>query len=464
MILTNSMKQTSNATKAYVLCSVFLYAYIAYFLERTDFLALLFSFGLLFFFTYKFIQKEKNNFNFLILISVLFRLLFIFSLPNLSQDFYRFIWDGRLILLGLNPFTNLPNDLILDPNFTLSQARELVGAMGNLSASHFSNYPPVNQLFFVVAGFLSNHSILGGTIVLRTIIIAADFGTLYFGGKLLEKLGLERHRIFWFLLNPLVIIELTGNLHFEGVMLFFFIWSLYLLQNNKWREAAVILALSIAAKLLPLLLLPLFFQKLGWKKSFTFYGIIIGINILLFVPFFSVELISNYSKTIGLWFTNFEFNASIYYIIRAIGYYFKGYNIIQSTGQVIPVLIIVFIVFQCFFGKNKTTLNLFQSFLLVLSVYFFTATTVHPWYIINLVLISVFTNFKFPIVWSLMVVVSYYTYSNPAFKENLWLIAIEYIVVALVLFNEMKKMPFKVFSIFGTRIQRNERTGVNKGA
>jgi hypothetical protein len=39
--------------------------------------------------------------------------------------------------------------------------------------------------------------------------------------------------------------------------------------------------------------------------------------------------------------------------------------------------------------------------------------------------------------------------------------AIEYIVVALVLFNEMKKMPFKIFSIFGTRI--NGRTGVNKG-
>jgi hypothetical protein len=42
------------------------------------------------------------------------------------------------------------------------------------------------------------------------------------------------------------------------------------------------------------------------------------------------------------------------------------------------------------------------------------------------------------------------------------LIAIEYIVVALVLFNEMKKMPFKIFSIFGTRIKRNERNGVNK--
>jgi amino acid transporter len=84
--------------------------YAAYFvclycllLERTDFLP--YFLLITFFFTYKIIQTEKNNFNFLILISVLFRLL-IFSLPNLSQDFYRFIWDGRLILLGLNPFTS----------------------------------------------------------------------------------------------------------------------------------------------------------------------------------------------------------------------------------------------------------------------------------------------------------------------------------------------------------------------
>jgi hypothetical protein len=98
------MKQTSNATICFMQ-RIFVCLYCLL-LERTDFLALLFSFDYSFFLLTK--SNRKNNFNFLILISVLFRLLFIFSLPNLSQDFYRFIWDGRLILLGLNPFTNLP--------------------------------------------------------------------------------------------------------------------------------------------------------------------------------------------------------------------------------------------------------------------------------------------------------------------------------------------------------------------
>lgn len=443
------MIQIDKQTKLYTFISVIIYFYIAYFLKRTDFIVLTISVVLLFLFVYQVIKNQKNNFPFLIAISLLFRLLFALSLPHLSQDFYRFIWDGRLILHGLNPFTNLPKDLMLNPNFHVSQAQELVSKMGSLSASHFSNYPPVNQLFFIVAGVLSNHSIIGAATFFRIIIISADFGTLYFGSKLLEKLGLERHRIFWYLLNPLVIIELTGNLHFEGVMLFFLVWSMYLLHQNKWQFAALILALSISTKLLPLLLLPLFFQKLGWKKCIGFYGLIIGINVLLFVPFFSNDLIENYSKTIGLWFTNFEFNASIYYIVRAIGYYFTGYNFIQTTGRIIPVLMIIFILYQSFFGKNRTTLELLHSFLLVLTVYFFTSTTVHPWYIITLVLIGIFTKFKFPIVWSLMVIVSYFAYSNLAFKENLWLIAIEYGVVVFVLFYELKPKPLRFFSIFG---------------
>jgi len=445
-MLNTFILKTNKLTVLLLLASFCLYGVFAYDLARTDYSTLISLYIVLFGLFVKIVTTNKNNFKPLVIVAILSRLIFLFAIPNLSQDFYRFIWDGRMILQGYNPYLHTPESFINLGQAPVSQAKDLVSGMQVLNASHYSNYPPINQLLFTLANVFSSANILGSVIGLRLLIIAADIGTLYFGAKLLEKLGLSKHKIFWFILNPFIIIELTGNLHFESVMIFFLILSLYLLHKNKWQWAAVVFALSISTKLVPLLFLPLFVKwfrlkndstKIDFKKLFSFYIIIGSTTLLLFAPFFSMQFISNYSKTVGLWFGNFEFNASVYYIARAIGYAITGYNQIAIIGKALPLLIFISIWILALTRKNQDFLTLLTSMLLAMTFYLLLSTTVHPWYVASLLILGLFTNYKLPIVWSFIVIISYLAYANADNTENLWLIGLEYLVVYFILFLDI---------------------------
>jgi len=422
----------------FVVFTSFFYLSFAYDLERSDFIKMITLYAGLFFLFYKTIQVFKGNFWLLARLGVFFKLLFITSIPNLSQDFYRFIWDGRLILQGINPYLISPEMYLNEGNEIVNQAQLLFEGMGALNGSHFSNYPPVNQLLFSIAALFSGKSILGSVIVMRIIIILADVGILFFGRKLLKQLNVDESRIFWYFLNPFILIELTGNLHFEGVMLFFVIASLYFLHNRKWVIAAILLGLSVSVKLIPLLFLPLFFQwftkhktsePLGFVKLVSFYALTLLTVVISFVPFYSEEFISNFSATIALWFQNFEFNASVYYIIRWVGFEIVGWNLIETVGKVLPLIVILFVLGITFFRKNNSTKKLITVLLLAISFYFLLSTTVHPWYVATPLLLTIFTKYRFPLVWSFMVILSYSAYGSEGFSENLWLVVLEYCIV-----------------------------------
>ncbi|MEH6680413.1 MAG: mannosyltransferase [Sediminicola sp.] len=411
-----------------VIASICMYAAFAYDLERDDFIKLItLSLGLFFLFQ-KLIQLEKWNFKFLLLSGIGFRMVFLMAVPNLSQDFYRFIWDGELILLGINPYSFTPDQLLGQQVAIVPNALELQQGMGSLSAGHFSNYPPLNQLLFSFAALFSGLGLLGPIIAMRSMIIAADIGILYMGKKLLAHLNLPGHLIFWYFLNPLVILELTGNLHFEGAMLFFFCTALYFLAKGRWQWGAVFISGSILIKLVPLLFLPLFIKYHGLKKSMVFFSLV-GLVILVFLlPFFSLESADHYLRTISLWFSNFEFNAGIYNLIKGLGNIFDlpGYRTIRIFGNWAPFIIILMVALFSFLGNNKKMSGVLVSMLWILSCYYFLATTVHPWYVVFLVLLCLYTPFRFPLVWSGTVLLSYWAYSNPLFIENSWILLLEY--------------------------------------
>lgn len=436
------------------LLSLLLYWVFAYDLDRNDFVKLLSLYAGLFFLFYKIVQLGKTDFWLLAFIAFVTRLIFLPVIPNLSQDFYRFIWDGRMLLEGINPYLTTPLSYVEAGTMdVVAQADQLYAGMGELNGSHYTNYPPINQLCFAIAGLFSGNSIVGSAIVFRVLILIADMGIIILGKKLLQKMGLPIHAIFWYALNPFIIIEMTGNLHFESVMLFFVIWSLFLLHKGKWFWSAVLLAFSISVKLLPLLFLPLLFQFLlarnntsgrniflnfkGWKKATLYYLVVLGTVALTFAPFLTGDFAKNFGSSIALWFQNFEFNASIYYIIRWYGFQTVGWNIIADVGPLLPRYVVALLLILAFFRKNKTTKATITAILLGISFYFLLSTTVHPWYVATPLLLCVFTKYRFPLVWSFTIILSYSAYGPEGFKENLWLVATEYLIVLSVFIWEV---------------------------
>lgn len=434
--------------------STLLYFYTAYALDRNNFLILSSIWFGLFACFYFLVQKPRLSSNKLVGIAFLFRLIFLFATPNLSQDFYRFIWDGRLLLEGMNPYLSLPETFIQNMNYPVAEATGLYAGMGELNGSHYTNYPPLNQICFLIAALFASKSIFGSVIVLRVLIILAEVGIYYFGKKILDALHLPKHNIFWYTLNPFIIIELTGNLHFESVMLFFFIWGMYLLQKRKWIWAGVLIGWSISVKLLPFFFLPLFFKVFIHKKSnlsltkqwLQFIGfnlIILGTVVVSFFPFLSESVIINYANSVGLWFGKFEFNASFYYLFRAIGYVFRGYNEIGIISKITPILTLLYLIYLTFFKKNNKQKTLFASMLFGLCFYYFTSTTIHPWYLATPLLLSVFTKYKFPVIWTLVIILSYQAYANSPWQENLWFVGLEYLLLFSFMIFEFTKQKDK---------------------
>jgi len=400
------------------------YFYIGYDFNRENFFGLLACFSILFA-TYLFLVKsaKSKSLDQLMVIAVLYRLFFILSIPTLSDDYFRFIWDGQLILNSINPFDFLPSEVSVEfPN-----KAELLAGMNSLN--YYTIYPPVAQIIYFLGAWLSPNSILGSIVVMRSFVIAAEVGIIILLPKLLQLLKMNPLNSLWYALNPLVIIELSGNLHFEGIVLFFFLLAVYLLALQKEKLSAVAWAFAAATKLIPIFFLPIILRKLSFKKAALFYSVFGIAFVALWIPFYNSTLLPHFLQSVSLYSKTFEFNASVYYIIRAIGFEATGWNIIETAGPWLAITAYLAILIILLKKKIISWNGFFIALLFAISVYYLLALIVHPWYSITLVFLAVFTRFRFPMLWSFLVVLSYWAYSNPAFQENFWLIALEYIAV-----------------------------------
>ena len=421
------------------------YAGLAYATPRADFGQLLALFGVALL-AYAWLLRSQLPWRWGLAAALLFRLLWLPATPAFSDDVYRFRWDGLLVANGVNPFQFRPDELIADGartalpaeaqrNAVLPQLQELYR---NLNSPHYySVYPPVCQAVFGLAARVFPTSETGFAISLRLVILLAELGTAWLLLALLHALGGPLERALRYLLHPLVIVELTGNLHFEGVAFFFTLLALWLLSRQRWAVSALALGLGVATKLLPLLALPLLVRRLGLRRFAAYAALCFGAFGLLFSPFISVELLTNFSRSLRLYFRSFEFNASIYYLLRPIGYWLTTYNQIAVIGPLLALCSGLIGLGLAWRERLPRLATLPQTLLLVLTAYYVLATTVHPWYLTLLIGLSALSRFRFPLVWGGLAVLSYAAYRSSTYTEDLWLVGVEYVGTFAVLGLEL---------------------------
>ncbi|MBT8221072.1 MAG: DUF2029 domain-containing protein [Bacteroidia bacterium] len=362
------------------------------------------------------------------------------AFPGLSDDIYRFVWDGRLYLEGISAFEQLPLFYLLEGNQIKGLDQFLFDQLN--SQEYFSIYPTVGQWIFAFSAWIFPESIYGFSVVMKSILSLMDMGSILILIFLLKEIIGSKKRVLLYALNPLIIIELSGNGHLEAAMIFFLLLSIVLLWKNRIWWSAMAMAAAIASKLLPLMFLPFLLVLLPWRKVMRYY-LFVGMGLVFFaIPFYDLTLLENLGDSLSLYFQRFEFNASVYYVIRWVGFQYKGYNIIQSAGPMLGIMVFLSIWILTWWNRNGYLRNFPTLCLWGMTIYLSLSSLVHPWYITPMIALCLFSDYRFPILWSFVIIGSYFNYTYEPFSENLWIVALEYVLVFGVMIFEIKKFNF----------------------
>jgi alpha-1,6-mannosyltransferase len=200
------------------------------------------------------VKSWKYATHFIFLLGILFRLAVVFAPPSLSTDMYRYVWDGRLILHGHNPYHYAPNASELRP------LRDMAIWIPMEYRAYQDIYMTTSQIFFGIGGLLFHNSLTG----FKLMYSALDIGVMALIWRLLVDLRRSPTLLIWYAWSPLPITEisLTGHQDVAGVAL---LLLAFLLVRHPRTEAwgAAALAASILTKGFVLLLLPLFIRTFG---------------------------------------------------------------------------------------------------------------------------------------------------------------------------------------------------------
>lgn len=395
---------------------------------------LCFLLSLLFFHLNK--NKKESTLKEILIISLALRIILIFVNPVTSDDYFRYLWDGKVQASGLNPYQFSPleltslQDSFIYPNISYPEIKTI--------------YPPLSQLVFYLGFVISGGNVFG----LKIIYLLLEAGILCFLFFTMKLIKINTNYIFLYSLSPLIIFEFFINAHIDVLILFFLSGFIFFALRKNTGAAFFFLSLSILSKTYSMIFLPvylIYIYNSGHKNK----KILLYIFYFLF-PFliciFYGSSVTNIFNTMQNYMQNWYFNNLIYIFINVVLKFFE----IENHHVARLILIVLFLISYLFVLKSR--FSFLQKLYLVSVFYLMFSHTVHPWYITLPVLFLPLCFSYSAVFWSGFVVLTnstvYFYLRDKVWSDVFSVLFIEYSVLIILIIVDSKK-----FSLLNEKIK-----------
>ena len=353
-----------------------------------------------------------------LVLAALWHIPFLLQPPGPDDDIHRYVWDGRVQRLGLNPYIVVPNDPVLAGLHT-PETRTL----NNPEVP--SPYPAGAEFFFRAVTAIHE-----SVFALKIAFVVCDFAIVFVLLDILRRTGQGAHWVLAYAWNPLLAIAVAGSGHIDIVGVLLLLVSAGALER-RWRTvAAVSFGLAIAVKFLPIVLLPLYWKRIRVRDG-ALAAVVVG---LLYVPFVDHRRIP--IGSLGTFVQRFRFNGPVFAILERV-----------ATPQFIAGLAVLVGLVTAIWLRSRTPACSADAFAWPMAASLLCAPVVYPWYLLWLLPFVRSASTVPLIVWTISIIPTYYvwhlrTIGRPWVVPG-WIMLLEFgsvaIAGAIIMYRRFKR-------------------------
>ena len=331
--------------------------------------------------------------------AVLFRAPLAVTPVNPDNDMVRYLWDGRVQRLGINPYLVLPADPELAWTHT-DETRQMP------SARQKTPYPPAAQLFFRLVV-----SIHDSPRAMKLALVACDLLTILVVWRWLLVTGRNPWLTLAYAWNPLVVVEVGYSGHIDALGALWIAAAAYWLARRRTALATIAFVFAVATKILPVVLVPLLWRRIS-RRDAVLGGALL---VLLYLPFSGGPQIALAGMTRVV--EHIRFNGPVFQAIRT------GFN--PMVAGATAVLLGLLAAAWCRWRLGETHP---ASWAWPMALALVCAPVIYPWYLLYFTPFLV-TRATVPLIaWTISVVPVYYVWEMSR-QGGTWVVPVEILLL-----------------------------------